>query len=256
LLRASGADFRSYATYLASRPDSAELDAIALLVRLAEEFEARVHIVHLSSAAALPVLAAARARGVTVTVETCTHYLWFAAEDIPDGATEYKCAPPIRAARNREDLWRGLEEGVIDFIVTDHSPCPPAMKGREEGQFDRAWGGIASLGLALPVAWTAMQRRGIALERLAEWMSAGPARLAGLARKGALAERQDADFAVFDPDAEWTVTTDDLHFRHKLSPYLGERLRGRVCATWLRGTCIFRDGVFPAGAGGREQVRI
>jgi len=254
-LHAAHAMFSTYANYLASRPGAAETDAIALLLRLAEEFEVHVHIVHLSSAEAIPMLAEARARGVPVTVETCAHYLWFAAENIPDGATEYKCAPPIRAEANREALWRALEDGVIDFVVTDHSPCPPAMKRREQGDFERAWGGIASLGLALPVVWTAMQRRGLSLERLAEWMSAGPARLAGLVRKGALEAGRDADFAVFEPEAEWTVTASDLRFRHKLSPYEGARLRGRVRETWLRGTCVFRAGDFPAEPRGREQVR-
>jgi allantoinase len=254
-LTANNADFRAYATYLTSRPDAAELDAITLLIRLAEEFNAHIHIVHLSSAEAIPMLAAARARGLRITVETCTHYLWFAAEDIPGSATEYKCAPPIRPAANRDALWRALEEGIIDFVATDHSPCPPAMKQREQGQFNQAWGGIASLGLALPVVWTAMQQRGLPLDHIATWMSERPAHLAGLVRKGALASGLDADFAVFDPDAAWTVTASDLHFRHKLSPYLGAHLRGRVHETWLRGTCIFRNNTFPAPPHGREQVR-
>lgn len=255
-LVASNADFRTYATYLNSRPDAAELDAITLLIRLAEEFEVHIHIVHLSSAEAIPMLASARARGLRITVETCVHYLWFAAEDIPDGATEFKCAPPIRSAANRDALWRALEEGIIDFVATDHSPCPPAMKAQETGLFNQAWGGIASLGVALPVLWTAMQGRGLPLDHIAAWMSERPARLAGLVRKGALAPGFDADFTVFDPDATWTVTTDDLHFRHKLSPYLGAHLHGRVHETWLRGVCIFRDNVFPAPPQGREQVRI
>ena len=150
-LNAGRADWRKYSAYLDSRPDSAEVDAIALLIRLAEEFATPIHIVHLSSAQALPMLAEARQRGVPITVETCVHYLWFAAEEIPDGATEYKCAPPIRSAANREALWKALDEGLIDMVITDHSPCPPAMKRRDEGRWDLAWGGIASLGLALPV---------------------------------------------------------------------------------------------------------
>ncbi len=187
-LNERGADWRKYSTYLASRPDAAEVDAIALLIRLAEEFRTPIHIVHLSSAKALPLLASARDRGVPVTVETCAHYLWFASEDIPDGAMEFKCAPPIRDAQNREALWSALEQGLIEMVITDHSPCPPAMKHREEGRCDQAWGGIASLGLALPVMWTAMQSRGIKLERIAEWMAAAPARLAGFAeKKGAIA---------------------------------------------------------------------
>ena len=255
-LNAADADWRKYSTYLASRPDAAEVEAIALLVRLAEEFETPIHIVHLASAQALPILAAARKRGVPVTVETCMQYLWFASEEIPDGATEYKCAPPIRGAENRESLWKALEDGVIDMVTTDHSPCPPAMKRRDEGRWDLAWGGIASLGLALPALWTAMNRRGIALERAGEWMSAKPARLAGMTgRKGTIAVGTEADFAVFDPDVEWTVTEAELHFRHKLSPYLGAALRGRVRETWLRGEPVFRRGEFPGEARGKEQVR-
>lgn len=255
-LNAQNADWRKYSTYLASRPDEAETEAIALLIQLAEEFQTPIHIVHLSSAQALPMIAGARQRGVPVTVETCVQYLCFAAEEIPDGATEFKCAPPIRGIENREMLWSALENGLIDMVTTDHSPCPPAMKRRDQGRWDLAWGGIASLGLALPVLWTAMQQRGIKIERVAEWMAAAPARLAGLSgRKGALAPGADADFAVFDPDAFWTVTTEDLHFRHKLSPYLGAHLRGRVRETWLRGERIFSDGQFSNAPRGQERGR-
>jgi allantoinase len=260
-LRATGADWRAHSTHLVSRPDAAELDAIALLLRLAEEFQTPIHIVHLATAQAFPLLAEARARGLPVTVETCAHYLHFAAEDIPGGATDYKCAPPIREANNREKLWQGLLDGHIDMITTDHSPCPPAMKhkdpGRPEfGRFDLAWGGVASLGLALSAVWTAMHRRGIAIEKIAEWMAAAPARLAGFdGRKGTLASGADADFAIFDPEVKWTVAPSDLHFRHKLSPYLGAQLRGRVLETWLRGEPVFRAGEFVGQARGREQVR-
>jgi len=251
-----GADWRRYSTYLASRPDAAEVDAIALLIRLAEEFQTPIHIVHLSSAKALPLLAAARDRGVPVTVETCAHYLWFAGEEIPDGATEFKCAPPIRDASNRDALWNALESGLIDMVTTDHSPCLPPMKRREEGRWDLAWGGIASLGLALPVVWTAMSGRGIKLERLGEWMAAAPARLAGFAqKKGSIAPGADADFVVFDPETEWTVTPEELLFRHKLSPYLGAKLRGCVLETWLRGEPVFRANKFAGTARGRELVR-
>jgi allantoinase len=267
-LNEAGADWRKYSTFLASRPDAAEVDAIEMLIRLAEEFLTPIHIVHLSSARALPLLAAARDRGVPVTVETCVHYLWFAAEDISDGATEFKCTPPIRNAENRERLWKALEAGLIDMVATDHSPCPPEMKhretGRQKGRFDQAWGGISSLGLALPVMWTAIEQRGIKLERIGEWMAAAPARLAGLAgRKGVLAPGADADFAIFDPDTAWIVTLADLHFRHKLSPYLGAKLRGRVVETWLRGEPVYcaqernegRTGKFSDHARGKEQVR-
>jgi allantoinase len=255
-LNAAGADWRKYSTYLASRPDAAEVEAIAMLIRLAEEFGALIHIVHLSSAEALPLLVEARRRGLPVTVETCVHYLWFEAGEIPDGATEYKCAPPIRETANREALWEALELGMIDMVTTDHSPCLPALKRREEGRWDLAWGGIASLGLALPVLWTAMKKRGIALERIGEWMAEAPAQLVDLAgQKGVIDAGADADLVVFDPDAEWTVAPADLHFRHKISPYLGAELRGRVRETWLRGETIFRDGEFLGEARGKEQVR-
>lgn len=255
-LHASNADWRKYSTYLASRPDEAELEAISLLIRLAEEFAVPIHIVHLSTAKALPMLAAARARGVPITVETCVHYLYFTADEIPDRATEFKCAPPIRSTENREALWTALQQGLIDMVTTDHSPCPPEMKAREEGRWDHAWGGIASLGLALPVLWTAMHKRAISIDRIGEWMAAAPARLAGLAgRKGSLTPGADADIAVFDPGAAWTVTPDDLYFRHKLSPYLGATLRGRVRETWLRGERIFSNGEFFGTPRGREQVR-
>lgn len=260
LLQAEGADWRKYSTYLASRPDAAELEAIAILIRLAEEFQTHIHIVHLASAEALPMLADAKARGVPITVETCVQYLNFAAEDIPDGATEYKCAPPVRTRANRDALWTALESGLIDLVATDHSPCPPEMKRREEGRWDLAWGGIASLGLALPVLWTVMIERGTALnagmERIGKWMASEPARLAGfLDRKGELKPGADADFVVFDPDAEWIVTEESLRFRHKLSPYLGKKVRGRVVETWLRGERVFGPDGFAASPRGQELVR-
>jgi len=259
-LNTIGADWHKYSTYLSSRPDAAEVEAIALLIRLAEEFQTDIHIVHLVSAQAVPLLAEARNRGVPITAETCVQYLWFTAEEIPDGATEFKCAPPIRSAANREALWAALESGLIDLVATDHSPCPPAMKRRDEGRWDLAWGGIASLGLALPVMGTAMERRGMDLnkgmERLAAWMSAAPAELAGLAgRKGALVAGADADIVVFDPDATWTVTPKSLHFSHKLSPYLGAELRGEVLQTWLRGELVYSLDGFHGSPRGRELVR-
>jgi allantoinase len=266
-LNNSGADWRKYSTYLASRPDEAEVEAVALLIRLAEEFNSPVHIVHLSSAQALPLLAEARERGVPITVETCPHYLWFAAEDIPDGATEFKCAPPIRGAANREALWGALADGLIEMVATDHSPCPPGLKRRDSGCWDQAWGGISSLGLALSVMWTAMVRRGLGsnagLQQLTHWMAAAPARLAGLhSHKGSLAACADADIVVFDPDAEWTITENQLHFRHKLSPYLGARVRGQVLETWLRGQQVYTrrepragDDCFRGDPRGRELIR-
>ena len=269
-LNRAGADWSKYSTYLASRPDEAEVQAIAMLIRMAEEFEAPIHIVHLSSAQALPMLAEARQRGLPITVETCTQYLWFAAEEIPDGATEFKCAPPIRGAANREALWGALADGMIDMVATDHSPCPPALKRRDQSgpaRWDLAWGGISSLGLALPVMWTAMVRRGLGsragFEQLGRWMAAVPARLAGLdAHKGAFTEGSDADIVIFDPDLQWTVSQASLHFRHKLSPYIDADLRGQVQETWLRGSPVYRrsDGTdngdsFLGDPRGRELVR-
>jgi allantoinase len=259
-LNQSGANWQKYATYLASRPDAAEINAIRLLIQLAQEYQTPIHVVHLSSAKALPILADARSHGVPITVETCVHYLAFTAEQIPDGATEFKCAPPIRDTANCQQLWAALESGLIDLVATDHSPCPPAMKRRDAGRWDLAWGGIASLGLALPVLWTVMRQRGLntddAAVRVARWMSSRPARLAGLlGQKGTLAVGADADIVVFDPHISWTVTPNDLHFRYKFSPYLGAKLRGRVQHTWLRGEQIFSEGQFPGEPRGRELVR-
>jgi allantoinase len=247
------ADWRRYATYLASRPDEAELAAIRMMIQLCREYGFRLHIVHLATALALPELSAARAEGLPITVETCPHYLYFAAEEIGDGATLLKCAPPIRGAGNRDALWQGLREGGIDLIATDHSPCPPEMKRVDEGRFDRAWGGIASLSVALPVVWGDAVRRGFGLEDLARWMAEAPAARAGLSgRVGSLQAGRDANFVVFDPEAEFTVTAERLHTRHAISPYVGERLRGVVRATYLRGELVYEGGRFAGELRGRE----
>ena len=251
--RLRDADWQKYATYLASRPDEAELEAIRLMIQLCRQYGFRLHIVHLSTAHVLRELQAARAEGLPITVETCPHYLHFAAEEIADGATLLKCAPPIRGRGNRAALWQGLRAGIIDFVVTDHSPCPPEMKRMEEGRFDLAWGGIASLSVALPVVWTDAVQRGFTLDDMARWMSAAPAALAGMGhRAGALEAGREANFMVFDPDAEFVVTSARLHYRHAISPYLGETLRGVVEATYLRGEPVFRAGEFISGARGRE----
>jgi allantoinase len=254
LYRGGGADdWRQYATWLRSRPDGAELAAIRMLIGLCRKHRFRLHIVHLATALALEELRQARAEGLPVTVETCPHYLHFVAEEIPAGGTLFKCAPPIRSRSNREKLWKGLCEGVIDLIATDHSPCPPSMK---QGDFRQAWGGIASLSVAISVIWTEMRNRGLPLQDLARWMSAQPAKLAGLeGRKGAIAAGYDADLVAFDPDAEFTLSAADLHYRHPVSPYLGERLRGKVLATFLRGVAVFKQGSFPGPPIGREQGR-
>ncbi len=249
--------WRQYATYLASRPDEAELAAIRMLLGLCRRHRFRLHIVHLSSALALPMLQAAKDEGLTLTVETCPHYLHFAAEDIADGATEFKCAPPIRSRGNREALWQGLRDGTIDLIATDHSPCPPRMKYCEDGRFNIAWGGIASLSIALSVIWTEARARGFALTDIARWMSTAPAALAGLSSQtGVIAAGRVANFAVFDPEAKWTVAESDLHHRHKLSPYVGEALQGRILLTVLRGEVVYREGAFPHSPRGHESVRI
>jgi allantoinase len=252
-LRLRDADWRCYSTHLQSRPEEAELAAIRLLLSLCRQYKFRLHIVHLSASSALAELCAARAEGLPVSVETCPHYLHFCAEEIPDGATWCKCAPPIRSRENRERLWQGLKDGIIDLVATDHSPCPPAMKRLDEGSFKTAWGGISSLSLALPVIWTEASRRGFTLTDLTRWMCEEPARLAGCsARKGRIAEGFDADFVIFEPEAEFVVTKDRLHYRHPVSPYLGETLHGVVKATYLRGQCVFTDGQFCGGARGRE----
>ncbi|HEV3051610.1 MAG TPA: amidohydrolase family protein, partial [Longimicrobium sp.] len=242
--------------YLASRPREAERQAIELLIRLCRETGARLHVVHLSDAGSLPLLREARAAGLPVTVETCPHYLHFAAEEIRDGATDHKCAPPIREAENRERLWDALGAGDIDLIATDHSPCPPEMKGLEDGDFLRAWGGIASLQLTLSVVWRGARERGYTPVDVARWMCEAPARLAGLeARKGAIAPGRDADFVVWDPDAEFMVDPARLHHRHPLTPYAGATLPGVVAATYLRGRLVYDRGHFAAEPTGRVLTR-
>ncbi|MEO7134374.1 MAG: allantoinase AllB [Vicinamibacterales bacterium] len=237
------ADPRNYATWLDSRPATAEQAAIDLLIELSAQTSARVHIVHLTSADALASIGGARAAGVSITVETCPHYLTFAAEDVADGDTAMKCAPPIREREHRERLWSALADGRIDLVATDHSPAPAALKHIEDGNFIEAWGGIASLQISLPVVWTGAAARGIPIERIAQWMSAAPARLAGLdGHKGAIKPGYDADLVVFDPDREMTVDASRLYHRHAATPYDGARLRGVVMATMLRGELVFEHG--------------
>jgi allantoinase len=247
---------REYDRYLRSRPDAAEVEAVELLVRLCFEYGCRIHIVHVSSAEVLPVLRRAREEGLPVTAETCPHYLTFAAEEIPDGAVAYKCAPPIRSRENRERLWEALREGVLDLVATDHSPSPPAIKKVESGDFRAAWGGIASLHLALPAVWTEARRRGFTVENVAEWMCAAPARLAGLTRrKGRIAPGYDADLVIWDPEASFTVDGSKLHHRHRLTPYDGRTLFGVVRRTLLRGEIIVENGEIVGSPGGRLLSR-
>ncbi len=246
-------DWRSYQTYLASRPDEAELQAIRLMIRLCRQYKFHLHIVHLSTARALNDLQKARAEGLPITVETCPHYLHFAAEQIPDGSTLHKCAPPIRSKENQQQLWQALRNNIIDMIVTDHSPCPPAMKRTDTGRFDQAWGGIASLSVALSVIHTECLQRNFTLDHIARWMSSAPSALAGLSHKaGSLAPNREANFILFDTEKKITLTPDKLHYRHPISPYLNETLRGAVHSTWLRGQPVYQNSTFTEPARGRE----
>lgn len=238
-----GDDAASYARFLASRPNEAEDEAIALVCAVARESGAWAHIVHLSSASAVEILRRAQDDGVKVTAETTPHYLFFAAETVPDAATQFKCAPPIRDGANRERLWDALRAGVITAIVSDHSPCTPELKHLADGDFDRGWGGIASLQFALPVVWTEAQKRGFTLEQISRLMSEGPAKLAGISdRKGRLAAGLDADLVVFDPDAALHVEPSMIEHRHKITPYEGHVLSGNVKTTYLRGRKVWENG--------------
>jgi allantoinase len=233
---ASGRDFGAF---VASRPPAAERRAIEKVISAAAATGARAHIVHLSAAECVAMIAGAKAAGIRVSAETCPHYLYFAAEQVPEGATEFKCCPPIRDAINREALWRGLEAGVIDCVVSDHSPCPPALKG--SGDFGTAWGGIASRQRGQSVVWTVARRRGRTLADVAAWMAASPAALAGLPGKGRLAVGYDADLVAFDPHESYVVDPARLQHRHPVTPYAGRTLTGRVRQTWLRGLAVLDD---------------
>ncbi len=243
----AGSNPQDYLTFLKSRPRESENKAVELMIRLCRETGARVHIVHHSSADVLPQLKAARAEGLPITVETCPHYLTFAAEEISDGATHFKCCPPVRERENREKLWAALADGVIDMVVSDHSPCTPNLKLAETGDFLEAWGGIAALQFSLPVMWTQMQKRGFGLHELTRWMSAAPAKLAGLdKRKGRLAIGCDADIAIWNPEKEFTVVPEIIHFKNKITPYSGMNLRGVVKATYVRGQKVYENDEFVA----------
>ncbi|MGH7131762.1 MAG: allantoinase AllB [Phycisphaerales bacterium] len=253
---------RSYRRYLASRPPRAESVAVEMMVRLLRRHRGRVHIVHVAAVEALEVVRAAKREGLMLTAETCPHYLSLTAEEIADGATIFKCAPPIRERAVREALWSGLRDSALDLIASDHSPCPPELKLMPEGDFAGAWGGISSLQLALPVVWTEASRRGFTLADVARWMCRGPARLAGLeGMKGGITPGCDADLVAFDPGAEFVVGGAELEHRHKATPYDGRMLRGVVLRTWLRGRVVFdaergRDaGRFGEGVHGRWLKR-
>ena len=230
-----------YATFLASRPRAAENTAIEQVLAAARETGARVHILHLSSAEALPAIRAAKQEGVKVTVETCPHYLTFASELIPDGATEYKCCPPLREDDNRRALWEGLKDGTIDHIASDHSPCTVDLKVKDTGDFGKAWGGVASVQLGLPAVWTAGEEFGIELSDIARWLAANPCASFRVPGKGSIAVGNDADFAVVAPEETFVVDVEDLEHKNKISPYQGRTLRGVVKRTVLRGRTVDRD---------------
>ncbi|XP_011875357.1 PREDICTED: allantoinase, mitochondrial isoform X2 [Vollenhovia emeryi] len=238
-----------YDTFLRTRPDLMELDAVKLICDWCTKYKFRCHIVHLSSAECLTLINDAKARGAPLTVETCYHYLILTAEEIPAGSTEFKCCPPIRRKSNREQLWHGVKNGTLDMIVSDHSPCVPELKTR--GNFLTAWGGISSLQFGLPLIWTAARTRGTPLSEISKLLSSQPARLCGLEdRKGNLSVGMDADFVIWDPEESLTVEADDIHYKNKLTPYQGRNLFGRVIATVLRGRYVFKDGKIcdePAG---------
>ncbi|WP_116244983.1 allantoinase AllB [Nocardiopsis sp. FIRDI 009] len=243
--RAPAAAGREYADFLASRPDEAEHEAIALVIETARRTGTRAHILHLSSASALPLIARARAEGVPLTVETCPHYLTLEAEAIPAGATQFKCCPPIRDHANRDLLWRALSDGLIDCVVSDHSPSTPDLKDLDTGDFGTAWGGVSGLQVGFSAMWTEARRRGVPLADVVRWMSAGPARVAGVEGKGAIAEGGDADFAIVAPEEALHVNARELQHKNPVSAYDGADLVGRVRRTILRGADV--DLAAPAG---------
>jgi allantoinase len=247
---APGKSSRAYADFLASRPAEAEHAAIATAIETARQTGRRVHILHLSAAGALALIAGSKAAGVRVTAETCPHYLTLDAARIPDGATEFKCCPPIRDAGNADRLWAALADGTITCVVSDHSPCTPELKRPDTGDFAAAWGGIASVQLGLPVIWTAARDRGHRLADVVDWMARRPADLVGLTGKGRIAPGADADLVAFDPDARFEVDPRRLHHRNPVTPYAGMVLQGVVRTTWLRGRKVTTDA-----AGGRFLTR-
>ncbi len=245
-----GRSRQPYDEYLASRPPVCEERAIERMIDLSRATACRVHIVHLASGTAIDAIRAAKQEGIPLTVETCPHYLMVAADEIEDGDTAWKCAPPIREIVHREALWGGLADGTIDLVASDHSPCPPDLKQSADGNFVTAWGGIASLELSLAVVWTAAHSRGFDVAAIAQWMCDQPARLASLDdRKGAIAVGRDADLVIWDPDRTFKVDGEKLHQRHGLTPYQGRTLHGVVEQTYVRGRCVYDNGDFAAPSG-------
>ncbi len=246
--RAPPAEIRGYADWLASRPEEFERNAVTLLRQLCAQYMAPVHVVHLASGPLTSHFFWAKQDGLPMTVETCPHYLHFYAERLEGADTRFKCAPPIRRKEDRQRLWEALIAGVIDTIGSDHSPCPPAMKHLDSGDWQAAWGGISSVELTLPIVWRGLRTHMVTFSRMAEWLSSNPARLVGLDdRKGRIATGFDADLCVWDHEEEWTVVAAALQHRHKVTPYEGERLRGRVKRTYVRGQLVYDDGAFTAG---------
>ena len=246
----------SYQSFLKTRPTAWENDAIAMVIRVMktlvnEGLNPHAHIVHLSSAEALPMIRAARTDGLNLTVETCPHYLVLEAETIPDGQATFKCCPPIREKSNQDLLWQALLDGTIDCVVSDHSPCTPQLKNLDSGDLEKAWGGISGLQFGLPLLWTHAQAKGITLTQLSNLMSARSAQLTGLTHKGSISIGKQADFCVFDPEAFFTITPEIIHHRHKVSPYVGKTLQGVVTATVLAGKTIYQAGEFVGKARGQ-----
>ena len=230
---------REYRTFLETHPKDAETEAVVRLLELCREHGTRTQILSLSSSDALTPIFRARAAGLPVTVQTCPHYLSFVAEEVPAGATAFKCMPPIRDRLNRELLWGALSGGLIQVIASDHSPPPAGFRSLRSRNFSRAWGGIASLPLVLPAVWTAASARGHTISQLMAWMCRAPARIAGIVKKGDIDVGYDADLIIWDPDAEFTVDPAALADATVSSPYAGRRLRGVVARVYLRGNLIF-----------------
>ncbi|HXD93730.1 MAG TPA: amidohydrolase family protein, partial [Bacteroidia bacterium] len=231
--------------YLNSRPKIWEDNAVEMMIELCEEFNCRTHIVHLSSADSLAQIKTAREKGLPLTVETCPQYLYFCAEEIPNGNTLFKCAPPIRERANNEKLWQALKTNLIDFVVTDHSPATPDLKKIETGNLKEAWGGIASIQFSLPVVFTAAQKHGLGVADVAALMSEHVAKFIGFQNsKGQLKKGYDADIVVWNPTEKFTVQSTDIHYRHKISPYVGQTLNGVVKQTYIAGKKVFENGNF------------
>lgn len=251
----------SYQSFLQSRPKQWENDAIDLMLELTAEGKQQglnnhIHIVHLSSDEGIERIRSARQAGLNISAETCPHYLALWAENIPDGKTLFKCCPPIREKANCENLWQGLEQGVIDFIVSDHSPCTPSLKRIDSGDIEKAWGGISSLQFSLSLIWTEAHSRGISLPQLSRWMSWNTAKFCGLSEhKGKLAKGYHADILVFEPETEYEISTEQILYKHKITPYAGRKVKGQVVATYLRGQCIWADGQLQANTKGQTLLR-